>query len=159
MKNLIFILFTLLITTNISAQKISADNVPAAVTDAFKAKFSNAMKTSWEIDYDNYQAGFEAGKASFSASFDKDGKWLKTESYIKSADLPKVVKDFLTKNFNGYKVDAPEKVETPGKSSSVSVDYEMELTKDDLTYQVSVSDKGIMLKHELKKEDNKGDTK
>ncbi len=128
------------------SQKITKDNVPAAVIETFKAKFSIAEKTDWEMDYDNYQANFVVGSADFSAAFDKDGKWLKTESFIKPSTLPKNIKNFITKNFPGYKVDETEKVETPEKG----VTYEMEITKDDLTYDVSISEAGTMLKHEQK---------
>ncbi|MGZ4034366.1 MAG: hypothetical protein ACXVP4_05840, partial [Bacteroidia bacterium] len=79
MKKIIlsFSLAVLFFNTSFS-QKISKDNIPASVSDAFKAKFSIAEKTEWEMDYDNYQADFTVGNADFSATFDKDGKWLKT---------------------------------------------------------------------------------
>ena len=83
------------------SQNISKENLPVSVSDAFKAKFSIAEKTGWEMDYDNYQANFVVGNADFSATFDKDGKWLKTESFIKPSALPKNIKNFIAKNFPG----------------------------------------------------------
>ena len=83
----------------------------------------------------------------FSATFDKDGKWLKTESYIKASALPKNIRDYVTKNFPGYSTDDAEKVETPEK-----VTYDMVVTKDDLSYDISLSPDAILLKHEQKGE-------
>jgi hypothetical protein len=127
------------------SQKIAADNIPAVVSQAFKARFSIAEKAQWEMDYDNYQSDFTVGNADFSATFDKDGKWLKTESFIKPSSLPKNIKNFVTKNFPGYKIDdETEKLETPEKGTT----YEFQISKDELTYAVSMSEAGEMLKHE-----------
>ena len=77
--------FAILICNTSFSQKVSKENVPAAVIETFKARFSIADKTEWEMDYDNYQSNFTIGNADFSATFDKDGKWLKTESFIKAS--------------------------------------------------------------------------
>ena len=129
------------------SQKISKENLPVPVSEAFKAQFSIAEKTGWEMDYDNYQANFVVGNADFSATFDKDGKWLKTESFIKPSALPKNIKNFIVKNFPGYKIDDETvKLETPEKG----ITYEMEISKDELTYEISMSEQAVMLKHEAK---------
>src|SRR5471030_322955 len=107
--------FALLIANTSFSQKITKENVHAPVLETFKARFSIADKTEWEMDYDKYQCNFNVGNADFSATFDKDGKWLKTESLIKASALPKNIKDFIAKNFPGYKVDNTEKVDTPYK--------------------------------------------
>ena len=138
--------FAVLFFNSSFSQKIAKENIPAAVQDAFKARFSIAEKVEWEMDYDNYQSDFTVGNADFSATFDKDGKWLKTESFIKASTLPKNIKNFIAKNFPGYKEDETEKVETPEKG----VTYDMELSKDDLTYDVSISEAGVLLRHEQK---------
>ncbi len=83
MKKILFFLASVVCYSSINAQKISSENVPAAVVAAFKTKFSIAEKATWEIDYDNYEADFTVGKSYFSATFDKDGKWLGTETFLK----------------------------------------------------------------------------
>lgn len=150
-KTILTLLLSSALTGLTFAQKISADNVPAAVTAAFKAKFSIAEKTSWEIDYDNYEAEFKVGKSNFSAIFDKDGKWLKTTTYTKPSELPKVIKDSLSKVFgehSGYKIEEAAKVETAS-----AVTYEMEIEKGEVSYNIVLSEKGEMIKREEKKEE------
>ena len=51
MKKILIALLTVAIVSNsASAQKITAEKVPVAVTAAFKTKFPSVLKTSWEIE-------------------------------------------------------------------------------------------------------------
>ena len=61
MKNTFMVLvIALLCNANLFAQKITEDKVPAAVLSAFKARFTTAAKTSWEMENKNeYEAGFK----------------------------------------------------------------------------------------------------
>lgn len=149
MKKLLFIFSAAFISLNMNAQKITADNVPSSVTTAFKAKFSIAEKTTWEMDYDNYEADFTVGKTDFSAKFDKDGKWLETDTYLKPSELPKIVKETLSKKYgelSGYKIDEAMKVEKEKEMT-----YEMVVIKGENTYDVEFSEDGEMTKEEKKK--------
>lgn len=145
----IFILFTaVLFTCNVLAQKISSDNVPVAVVTAFKAKFSIAEKTTWEMDYDNYQADFIVGKSEFSAKFDKEGKWLETATYLKISELPKAIKDALSKKYgelSAFKVESPIKVE-----SEKSTVYAMDIIKGESAYELVYDEAGELLEDDVK---------
>ena len=149
MKNtlLSFLLVTTLSSTSF-AQKISVDNVPAAVNDSFKTKFSTAKKTSWELDYDKYEADFKVGKALYSAIFDKDGKWLETTSYIKPSELPKVIREAVSKKYgelSAYKIQEAEK-----KESEKEVIYELDVKKGGYVYELELNEAGEVLKDEQK---------
>jgi len=147
MKQLIFIL-AILITLHASAQRVTIDNVPEAVATGFKAKFSIAEKVSWAVDDDNYQADFKVSKIDFTATFDRTGKWLMTEKYIKASELPKEVRDAVSKEFgqlSGYTYEDVERVETEKE-----VKYEMEIKKGELAYKLIVSEKGDVLEKEEK---------
>lgn len=154
MKKLFFILSAAFISLNMNAQKIAADNVPSTVTAAFKAKFSIAEKTTWELEYDNYQADFSVGKSDFSALFDKDGKWLETVTYIKSSDLPKAVKETLAKKYgevlSAYKLDDVEKVETEKTTK-----YTMDVIKGEETFELEIDDQGRISKDVIKSDTKK----
>lgn len=149
MKHYLFtIVFSIIFSYSIVAQKISGSDVPASVNETFKLKFSIAEKVNWSLDYDNYKAEFKVSKSEYTATFDKDGKWLKTETFLKPSDLPKVVKENLAKEFgelSDYKIEDPEKIE-----SKDSVTYEMEIIKGDSTYKMVISEKGEIVSKEEK---------
>lgn len=143
---LLLIVFSVSLSYTIVAQKISSTDVPAIVAETFKSKFSIAEKVNWSLDYDKYKAEFKVSKSQYSATFDKDGKWLKTETYLKPSDLPKSAKENLTKEFgelSDYKIEDPEKVETKD-----GINYEMEVRKGELTYRIVISEKGEILSKE-----------
>lgn len=149
MKKLVLFFATILLTSSAIAQKISVDNVPAAVITAFKAKFSIAEKTTWELDYDNYEADFTVGKTDFSAKFDKDGKWLETTTYLKPSELPKEIKEALSKKYgeilSAYKIDDAKKIEKEKETI-----YTMEITKGENVYDVEFDNEWVMVKEEQK---------
>ena len=149
MKKLLFAIAVLFISTVASAQKLTTDNVPADVLSAFKNKFSTATKTTWELDYDSYEASFSFLNTPMSALFDKDGNWLESHYYIKYQELPKEVKDSLSKQFGTvlgmYKTDDLEKVEMKDKD----ITYKMTVTKDSKMYDMVFSEKGQIIKKAL----------
>lgn len=151
MKKLLLFFATTLLISSAFAQKISIDNVPAAVISAFKAKFSIAEKTTWELDYDNYEADFTVGKINFSSKFDKDGKWLETITYLKPSELPKEIKESLSKKYgeilSAYKIDDAKKIEREKETI-----YTMEITKGENVYDVEFDNEWEMVKEEKKAE-------
>lgn len=147
-KYLLTIVFSITLSYSIVAQKISTADVPSSVNDTFKAKFPVAKKISWGLDYDKYKSEFKIAKVEYSATFDKDGKWLKTETFLKPSKLPKVIKDNLTKEFGElsyYKIDDPEKIE-----SAEGINYVMDITIGISTYKMIISEKGEILSKEEK---------
>lgn len=151
MKKLLLFFATTLLISSAFAQKISIDNVPTAVISAFKAKFSIAEKTTWELDYDNYEADFTVGKINFSSKFDKDGKWLETITYLKPSELPKEIKESLSKKYgeilSAYKIDDAKKIE-----KEKGIIYTMEITKGENVYDVEFDHEWEMVKEEKKAE-------
>jgi len=133
------------------AQKISADKVPTAVTSAFKAKFPNATKTSWEMENANeYEASFKLNGKEVSANFDNTGKWLETETEIKVSALPAAVKAALSKDFAGFKIEEASKIESAKDGNC----YEAELEKGEETFDVLFLPNGkILSKTKLEKEE------
>ncbi len=140
MKSIIVMLVAgLLISTVSFAQKITSDKVPSAVQKAFKAKFPKVTDAKWEIeDKTEYEATFKEDNAARSASFDKDGKWLETETIIEVAKLPHEVSETIIKNFPGYKIKEATQLEKPGNANL----YEVELTKGKKTIEVQLKPTG-----------------
>ncbi len=145
---LLLIVFSVALSYTIVAQKISSSDVPAPVNEIFKSKFSIAEKVTWSLDYDKYKAEFNVSKFEYTVTFSQEGKWLKTETFLKSSELPKVIKEKLAKEYgelSDYKIEDPEKVET-----SDSITYEMEVIKGDSTYKMIISENGEIISKEEK---------
>ena len=156
MNRIIIVLLTAALMSNAAcAQKISADKVPAAVLSAFKAKFSNATKTSWEMENTNeYEAGFKLNGEEVSANFDNTGKWLETETEIKVSALPAAVQAALTKDFAGFKIEEASKIDSAKNGNC----YEAEIEKGEETFDVLFAPDGKMLsKTKLEKEKDEKD--
>lgn len=150
MKKTILIPFALLASLHMSGQKTSADNIPAPVVATFQAAYPKAEKVQWELDEEDYMAGFVLSKQERSAHYNTEGKWLRTETPIRVLDVPKLVKQTASKKFRGSTIVDPVKVESPDK-----VYYKMELTKDDLTFEVEITEAGEMTKQKEKEDPNK----
>ncbi len=140
MKNIALLVFSFFALSSF-AQKVSSDNVPDVVKNKFKEKFPTAQKTKWELDYDKYEVEFKLNKQEISAEFDKDGNWIETETPIKPSAINAEVKEFVSKNFDGFIIKEAEKIETLTKG----VLYELEIKKNELSYVIVVSEKGQLI--------------
>jgi hypothetical protein len=145
-------LFSLLfIGTAAFAQKVNSENVPEVVKTSFKAKFASAQKVKWEMDYENFEAEFKMNKNEYEAKFDKEGKWIETESAIKPSDISQAAKDYLNSNFSGFEVTEAEKVETADKG----IIYELDIKKAEAKYEISISEAGALISRTDKNSDEK----
>ncbi len=151
MKKTILLPFALLVAMHMNAQKTSVDNVPPPVVTAFKTAYPTAEKAQWELDEENYEVGFVLSKQEKSAHYTADAQWLRTETPVRVLDVPKTVKKGASKSFKGYSIVEPVKVETPDKG----IYYKMELSKDDLVYEVVITEAGEMTSHKEKEDPNK----
>src|SRR5690349_9877080 len=97
MKRIIVLLsFSLaLIATTATAQ---LRKVPAAVTEAMKAKYPEATNVSWDDNITNFEASFDLDGHQLKASFSKKGTWKRTEKVLTAEELPEVVKEGLSKS-------------------------------------------------------------
>ncbi len=142
-----------LITTVAFAQKIQEKDIPAAVVSAFKTKFPTTTKTNWEKENTNeYEAEFKLNGEEISANFDNTGKWLETETEIKTAALPANILATLNKDFGGYKIEEAAKIES-AKDGNI---FEAEIEKGEESYDVLFTADGNVLsktKLEEKKEE------
>ena len=125
------------------AQKVKPENVPTSVMSAFKSKFPNVTKVKWSLENANeYEAEFKLDGKGKSANFDKDGKWLETETEISRSELPKVVIDAIAKQYPGYKIEEVELAETNDIPSFYSVNIELK----DKEYDIEIKSNGEIIK-------------
>lgn len=87
------VLFVAVVSANAQFRKI-----PAAVTDAFKAKYSNASGVEWKDKLSSFEADFTLGNKEMKAFFSSKGEWLKTETKHTYNSLPTDVKDGFKKS-------------------------------------------------------------
>ena len=126
-----------------TAQKISADKVPVAAVNAFKAKFPDASNAKWEMEKkDVYEVNFVAGKEKKSAQFDKSGNWLKTETEIEVSQLPKAVSEAFAKVYPSYTIKEVEQVSSPNYTDA----YELEIVRGTAKTEVLLSPEGKLIK-------------
>ena len=142
---MIIMVMAIICQTSLIAQKVSADKVPVAVKNSFKAKFPNAVSASWEIEKkDVYEVNFADGKQKESAQFDKSGTWQKTEIGITTAQLPSAVAAAFAKAFPGYKITEAERAETPANK----LIYELEAAKGTSKAEVQMLPNGDIIARE-----------
>jgi len=73
-----------------------------------------AEKVKWDMEEANeWEAEFKLNGKGTSASFYLAGKWLESETEIKSSELPAAVKAAIDKQFAGSKMGETALIETP----------------------------------------------
>jgi hypothetical protein len=150
MKQLFTLTLAVLLGLTAQAQKLTDDKVPAAVKSALIKRFPAAKQVAWEKeDAQAYEAKFTVGDNKQSANFDENGTWLSTETNIKKTDIPAAIQSSLAKNFAGYDIGDPEKVESPE-----GVLYKMKLKKEGQKLEVVFLPDGTVKKQ---KEHKSGD--
>lgn len=80
---LVGFIFTIMMATSCSDNKISEDKVPPAVVSSFKAKYPTATDTKWITEKkDNktiYEAQFKADGKAIEAEFNDDGTFIQED--------------------------------------------------------------------------------
>jgi hypothetical protein len=98
------------------AEKTTVDavDVPPPVTDAFKAKYPDAVVKEWTIEEEGYEALTELNSMEYSISFNARGDWRETEREVKYTDLPDKVKEALSSSdFGSWEVIEVAEIEAP----------------------------------------------
>jgi polysaccharide deacetylase 2 family uncharacterized protein YibQ len=107
-----WLLLCLGIAMTVHAQKLA---VPAAVTNAFTAKYPGATEVKWgKESAKEYEAEFKLNGTNVSANFGTDGSWVETETVIKVTDLPAAVTSAIKTKYPGATITMAEKLEQPG---------------------------------------------
>ncbi len=128
MKRLLFA--SLIITSlHVTAQKMDAAKVPAAVKATFAKAYPKATAT-WEMEDKNYEAGFKQDGKSITVVIDTKGILLETETDIAMSDLPKAAADYLSVHYKGKKVKETAKI----VKANGEVNYEAEVNKVDVIF-------------------------
>jgi len=95
MKFKLTLLLILLISGFAEAQ---IRKIPAAVTEAFKARYPHAEKVAWKDEITSFEAQFTLNGFAMTADFNSKGEWQNSEKKIKFTDLPAAVNDGFKKS-------------------------------------------------------------
>lgn len=109
-----------------TAQKMSADKIPAVVKSAFAKAYPKATEVEWEKEKSgDYEVNFEQGDEEMSVVYNNQGAVLEVETEIAVADLPAAVQTAL----KGKKIKEAAKIVKGGKTY-----YEAEVGGKDLIF-------------------------
>lgn len=143
MKKIIALLSACLLFTLVGyTMTIDPESIPAAVKESFAKKFPDATNIRYGMENKDYEVSFKDKGVGMSANFNSSGEWLETETVMIESDLPKDVKTSVATNFVGFMISNISKVEGPDNVSN----YEMDLKKAKVGYEVKFSPKGEILK-------------
>jgi hypothetical protein len=117
---------------SVSAQKIDASKVPAAVKESFAKQFPGAA-AKWEKETGNYEAGFKQNGNSMSALFEATGTMTESEIDIKVADLPVSVLTYVKKHYKGKTIKEGAKI----TKADGTVNYEAEVAGKDVIFDAA----------------------
>ena len=113
------------IATATFTQKVAAAKVPAVVKTAF-AKNHPGVKVNWEMEKQNYEAGFSLNWKETSEVYSTVGALMETEVSIKTSEFPAAVLARL----KGMKVAEAAKI----TKADGSINYEAEVKGKDLLF-------------------------
>lgn len=112
----------LFISATVLAQDIPASQMPAAVTNTFKAKFPNTSHLEWEKKGDLYEAEFHVNNVDHKALLNEQGQLQVFKKDIPVTNLPQAVKQTIKTNYKTFRIDDTEKV-----TRGTAVYYQVEL--------------------------------
>ena len=138
----------ILVCLQAKAQTLTMSKVPPAAAHAFRAKYQAAQQESWEqIDTNKYQVAFFNAKKRQIARFDRDGKWIETETEVNFSQVPRAISNAVSKQFANYEVQQVAQIESPDGTMT----YEVVVFNAKGNYDVIFSAKGDVLKKEAGK--------
>jgi len=111
-----YIIITVLtLSAALAANAQNANNIPAAVTNSFNAKYPNAKVNAWEADGDTFIARASINNKKSFAAFKVDGSWISTTSKVTwPGQLPAPVKSaYKNTQYYSWHVYSMSKIERP----------------------------------------------
>lgn len=129
MKNSIGLIIAFATTIiSVQAQVVPSKKIPLQVKSAFEKSHSTITKIKWEIEGQNYEAGFSLNGIETTEVYILAGKLVETETAIKFSELPVLVQAKL----KGVKITETAKI----VKADGTVVYEAEVKGKDLLFDV-----------------------
>lgn len=113
-------------------QKLNESQVPSAVRTAFDKKYPHT-KAGWDKEEANYEANFKQDGKRMSVVIDRSGTIVETETNIPVADLPKVIQEYMNKNYGGIKIEEAARI----VKANGDINYEIDLQGNDIVFDTN----------------------
>jgi hypothetical protein len=130
------LLLALLLIASCS-KKIPSLQVPDAVQASFNSRYGAVTDTKWELASTGFIAVFAAGQHPTKAYFDSAGNWDKTETELKSSELPLVIMKTVTNAFAGNKIKKALQVERSSGESTYILSLKMRNQIQDIEFSAT----------------------
>ncbi|HJZ39560.1 MAG TPA: PepSY-like domain-containing protein [Bacteroidales bacterium] len=119
--------------------------VPEAAQRSFVSRYGTDKEVQWKKTGENdYQAVFQSGHQPAVAFYDRNGNWLKTETELKSNELPLVIVETVKNAFRGSSISKSFQVE---KNSGENT-FLISLKRGNRVREVELSSGGVILSDE-----------
>lgn len=143
LKWMLMMLLSVMTFASCESNDDNDDNVTVseAIRTAFSAKYPS-VNPHWENDHGYFKAEFRLEGREAEAWFDQSGVWQRTEVDYKSADLPQVVKDYINKQYAGYRIDDADFVQTKDGQEY----FDIELEKGEADVYLKIDAQGNIIK-------------
>lgn len=123
-----------------SAQSVSMQEVPSVVKTKFQSLNPSIVLVKWEKEDGNFEAHYKKDAKEMTCVISPSGKYVQTETAIRSSQLPVTVVEYLSKNMPGKKITDAAEI----KDASGTITYEAEVSGFDYTFD----SKGNFIKKE-----------
>lgn len=107
------LLFLILLSANVLAQKINEEQVPKDVLIGLETIYPEVKVKNWELIEGNYFASIKVDGQSGKAEITPNGKWLGSKFPVGEKELPSSIVKYFYDNYKGFKITISESVEEP----------------------------------------------
>ena len=100
----------------------SAPEVPAAVQEAFRARYPVTNKVRWRMDKGVFVARFRNAEGVHRAFFHADGRWVETRTALTWQKLPGPVRQTLASGYGHTQFKGAHRLMRPGQAPLFEVE-------------------------------------
>jgi hypothetical protein len=137
----------------VNAQVINEKQVPKEAVAAFTKSYPSVKHVTWSKEQALFEVSFQQNKKDVSVLYDDHGVVKEVETEIKQNELPAAIQKYLTKNYPGYKIN-----ETAGIVADNIVSYEVEIEKEDQSYDLIFNAAGDFVKKIFREDEDSKDS-
>jgi len=132
---------TMLLVALLYAGVVCAQQIPTNAKTFFDKKYPTAESVSWTETSEGYQVEFETDIHSPVATFNKQGAWLETRTYLEEEEIPSPIQSWYYEKHADGSIESAEKLERKDGTY-----YELTIEEDEDIFLFTFSKEGKVLK-------------
>ncbi len=116
MRKFVLLLIVCMSSIYVYAGDIDENQVPKVVKECVKKAYSEAKKIKWDFEEEEnrYEAEFEINDLDYKLEITPEGEIVYSKEDITIESIPVVIKEYLKKNYPGYKIMGANKITKKG---------------------------------------------